>query len=103
MHVDSENGQQMQRIGAYLYMFLHCMNYAKIYADIILQGLASKRSVLGLACESTFWHNPSMPHCLSWLCMLSVLSSNLSKTLLESFKSLMITELSVNGFAKLTK
>ena len=40
----------------------------------------SKSSVLGLACEST----PSLPHCLSWLCMLSVLSSNLGKTLFFS-------------------
>ena len=41
----------------------------------------SKSSVLGLACESTFWLTPSLPHCLSWLCMLSVLSANLGKTL----------------------
>ena len=41
----------------------------------------SKSSVLGLACESTFWLTPSLPHCLSWLCMLSVLSANLGKTI----------------------
>ena len=52
----------------------------------------SKCSVLGLACESTFWHIPSLPQCLSWLCMLSVLSSNLVKTLFFlSLKSLIIT------------
>ena len=45
-------------------------------AEIIL-----KCSVLGLACESTFWLIPSLPQCLSWLCILSVLSSNLGKIL----------------------
>ena len=46
----------------------------------------SKSSVLGLACESTFWLTPSLPHCLSWLCMLFVLSSNLGKTFFEPQK-----------------
>ena len=53
----------------------------------------SKRSVLDLACESIFCLIPSMPQCLSWLWMLSVLSSTSCDNPFLSLKSFMITEL----------
>ena len=76
---------------------LHCWdNSPKAY---------SKRSVLDLACESTFWLIPSLPQCLSWLWMLSVLSSTSCDNPFLSLESLVITELKITElsvkFAKL--
>ena len=51
-------------------------------ADIILQRpIASAVYWAWLVRLGTFWLIPSLPQCLSWLCMLSVLSSNLVKFL----------------------
>jgi len=97
MDVGIKNGQQNHKaivtensvfcacnIKAYLYMFVHCMNYAHINfmlhcSDIISEGLVS---VL-------YWAwlvevlSGLLPACLNvvWRCILSVLSSNLVNTL----------------------
>ena len=87
-------------IKGYLHMFLHHMYTGGILcciADIILQGPVS------ILCWDLLVR-VLYPQCLSRLIMLSALSSDLVKTLLESLMTteLMITELSIK-FAKLMK
>ena len=113
MHVSIKNGQHNHKVIVAANVLAHaCMQHRaylnKFYtACIMLRCMLhcwgnspkaySKRSVLGLACESTFWLIliPSLPQCLSWFYMhvvCAVLYISLWKPF-SSLESLMITTL----------
>ena len=117
LHVNIKNGQHNHKtIVAADIVLCTCMQHRNVFkqistlhvlcsdvcciAEIFLQRPIINRSVLDLACESTFWLIPSLLQCLSWLWMLSVLSSKSCENPFLSVESLVITELSVK-FAKL--
>ena len=79
-------------IAAYLNKFQHNMLRCMLHCWDNSPKAYSKCSVLDLACESTFWLIPSLPQCLSWLWMLSVLSSTSCDNPLLSLESFVITE-----------